>query len=86
MSKQPLELVHLTREVKTALELAIAGLAPSDLIDRIAVVAGLLEAFASLALDDTTTLPLVERTIGRAKQALEVWRRWQHDHPPKATA
>jgi hypothetical protein len=85
MSKQ-MQLLHLAREAKTALELAIVGMAPRDLVDRLAVVAGLLEAFTGLALDDTATLPLLASAIERAKQALAEWQRWQTDHPPKATA
>src|SRR5207302_86059 len=39
-----MDLNHLRRESRTALELAIVELAPTDLIDRLAVVTGLLEA------------------------------------------
>jgi hypothetical protein len=85
MSKQ-MQLLHLAREAKTALELAIAGMAPTDLVDRLAVVAGLLEAFSGLALDETATLPLLASTTERANKALAEWQRWQKDHPPKATA
>jgi hypothetical protein len=85
MSKQ-MELTHLTREIKTGLELAIAALAPSDLVDRLATAAGLLDAITDMALDEVVTIPLVVRTTERANQALTTWRKWREDHPPKATA
>ena len=85
MGKQ-MELTHLAREVKTGLELALAALAPSDLVDRLAIGAGLLDAITDMALDEAATLPLVTRTVERANEALAAWRRWRADHPPKATA
>ena len=85
MSKQ-MELRHLAREVKTGLELALAALAPSDLVDRLAVAAGLFDAITDMALDETATVPLVVRTIERANQALEAWHRWRKEHPAKAIA
>ncbi len=85
MSTQ-MELRHLAREVKTGLELAIAAFAPSELVDRLAVAVGLLEAIADMALDEAATVPLVTRTVERADQALAAWLRWRDDHPPKATA
>ncbi len=83
MSKQ-MELRHLAREVKTGLELAIAALAPSDLVDRLAVAAGLLDAITDMALNEAATLPLVTRTVERANKALAAWHQWRDDHPPKA--
>ena len=85
MSTQ-MELRHLAREVKTDLELAIAAFAPDDLVDRLAVAVGLLEAITDMALDDAATIPLVARTVERANQAVAAWNRWRDDHPPKATA
>jgi hypothetical protein len=81
-----MELRHLAREVKTALELAIAALAPSDLVDRLAIGAGLLDAITDMALDEAAALPLVTRTVERATQALAAWHQWRTEHPPKATA
>ena len=39
-----LSLSHLRRETRTALELAVVALAPSELLERLAASAGLLEA------------------------------------------
>ena len=47
MTKSPstsLDLNHLRREVRTALELAILELASPELVDRLAGLAGLLDA------------------------------------------
>jgi hypothetical protein len=85
MSTQ-MELRHLAREVKTGLELAIAAFAPSDLIDRLAIAAGLLDAITDMALDQAATLPLVASTVERAHQAVAAWQQWRNDHLPKATA
>ena len=71
-----MEVTHLVREIKTALELAIASQAPSKLIDNLAVVAGLLEAFTSLALDESAT-PLFMTTCERGKDALAEWNLWR---------
>lgn len=41
---EALRVVHLRREVKTALELAVAALAHAEVMDALATTAGLLEA------------------------------------------
>ena len=81
-----MEIRHLSREAKTALELAIAALAPSELIDRLALAAGLLDAIAEFAVDAAPTLPLIPKTIERARRSLDDWRAWGAKHLPKATA
>ena len=80
-----MHLTHLHREVKTALELAIALFAPTELVDQLAVVAGLLEAFTGLEVEDATAHPLIATTTERAKLALTAWHRWERDRP-KPTA
>jgi hypothetical protein len=71
-----LDLSHLRRESRTALELAIVELAPTDLIDRLAAVTGLLEALAELPADSAPALALGPATARRAQVALETWRAW----------
>jgi hypothetical protein len=79
-----LEVTHLTREIKTALELAIAAFAPNEVIDNLAIVAGLLDALDSLALDQNDT-PLFVSTLDRGNFALIGWNKWRSIHsPPKA--
>jgi hypothetical protein len=81
MAKQPhqatrMDLSHLRRESRTALELALVELAPSDLIDRLAVVTGLLEALAELPADSAPAVTLGPATADRARVALDAWRTW----------
>ena len=47
----PMQLRHVGREVKTAVELAIVALCPQELLERLAATAGLLEAVAGLPVD-----------------------------------
>lgn len=82
MSSNPLEvttrldLSHLRREARSALELAILDLAPNDLIDRLALVAGLLESLAELPADSAPAIALGPPTADRARVALKMWRDW----------
>jgi hypothetical protein len=71
-----MDLNHLRRESRTALELAIVELAPTDLIDRLAVVTGLLEALAELPADSAPAIALGPTTADRARVALVAWRVW----------
>ena len=77
-----IDFVHLRREVRTALELAIVALAPRDLVERLAAAAGLLEAIAELPLDAAPVGAVAQWAIERAKGALDGWRRWQREHTP----
>jgi hypothetical protein len=74
-----LDLSHLRREARTALELAIVELAPNDLIDRLALITGLLEALAELPADSAPAIALGPPTADRARVALAAWRAWSAD-------
>jgi hypothetical protein len=82
-SETALDLAHLRRETRTALELAIVALAPSDLIDSLAVSAGLLEALVGLPTDSAPVVALVPAVAKRAKGALESWSKWQNEYLEK---
>jgi hypothetical protein len=71
-----MDLRHLRRESRTALELAIVELAPNDLIDGLAVVTGLLEALAELPAESAPSIALGPSTAGRARVALDAWHAW----------
>ena len=75
-----MDLNHYRREVRTALELSIVALAPSDLIDRLASAAGLLEALIELPPDSPPVLALVPRLVLRIKSSLSDWQAWQTAH------
>ena len=85
-AQTPLDLSHLRRETRTALELTVIALAPSDLVERLASVAGLLEAIAELPPTSAPVLTLAPQLLERATSALEDWNRWQVDHLSKAKA
>lgn len=72
-----LDLSHLRRETRTALELAVVASAPQDLIDRLAWAAGLLEAIVELPSNSPPVLALVPKLTKRAKGTLEQWSGWQ---------
>jgi hypothetical protein len=80
----PMDLSHLRRESRTALELAIVELAPTDLIDGLAVVTGLLEALAELPAESAPAIALGPATADRARVALEAWRVWSERRKKRA--
>ncbi|MDX2094134.1 MAG: hypothetical protein SFX73_40260 [Kofleriaceae bacterium] len=71
-----LDLSHLRREARTALELAIVELAPNELIDKLALVTGLLEALAELPAQSDPAMALGPPTAERARAGLAAWREW----------
>ena len=77
---------HLRREVKTALELAVAALAHSEVIDQLATAAGLLEALAEFPPDSAPVLATMPRAMLLAENALETWRNWHAKPARKAFA
>jgi hypothetical protein len=81
-----LDLSHLRRETRTALELAVVTLAPVALTDRLAAAAGLLEALVELPPDSPPVIALVPRVVKRSKVALEKWQKWRAKHPLEAKA
>jgi hypothetical protein len=78
-----MDLSHLRRESRTALELAVVAMAPSELVDRLAAAAGLLEALVELPTDSAPVIALVPKLVTRTRSALEDWRRWHHEHLEK---
>jgi hypothetical protein len=81
-----LDLSHLRRETRTALELAVVALAPSDLIERLASAAGLLEAITELPSNSAPVLTLAPQLSKRAKSVLEDWKVWEMEHLSKLKA
>jgi hypothetical protein len=66
------------------LELAVVALAPSDLLERLAAAAGLLEAIAELPPNSVPLIALVPDVARRAHRVLEEWKAWQAEHKVKA--
>lgn len=78
-----LDLSHLRREARTALELAVVAMAPSDLVDRLATAAGLLEALLELPMNSAPVVASVPRVATGARTALEDWQKWHDEHVEK---
>lgn len=70
------EIRHLLRSVKTSLELAIVALAPSDLLNRLGRVAGLLEALSQLPPDAGPAQALTPGLIADGLAAVDAWDKW----------
>jgi hypothetical protein len=75
-----MDLSHLRRESRTALELAVVAMAPSDLVDRLATSAGLLEALVELPANSAPALALTPKLVTRTRSVLEDWQKWHHEH------
>ncbi len=75
----PLDLSHLRRETRTALELAVVAPAPTDLVDRLAWAAGLLEALSELPPDSPPVLARVTKLAISARTTLRQWEKWQRE-------
>jgi hypothetical protein len=82
-SEPALGLSHLRREARTALELAVIALAPSELVDRLAAAAGLLEALIELPANSPPALALVPGLVERTRRALGDWQIWQRENLEK---
>ena len=78
-----LDLSHLRRETRTALELAVVALAPSELIDPLARAAGLLEAITELPTDSVPVIAVIPGLVTRAKTALQDWNTWHRAYLEK---
>jgi hypothetical protein len=77
------DLRHLRREVRTALELAVVALAPPKVIDRLAASAGLLEALTELPTDSAPVRAVVPGVVTRTRNGLDDWQKWRREHLEK---
>lgn len=80
MSTTSLDLLHLRRSARTALELGVVALAPPELLDELAATTGLLEAVSELPADSPPVLALVPRLAKRTEAVLERWNEWYGRH------
>ena len=77
------ELAQLRQEARVALDLAVVALAPSPLIERLALAVGLLESLGELPADSPPVLALVPKTIAGSRSSLDDWRSWHKQHLEK---
>jgi len=75
-----IDLGHVRQEVRTALDIAVVALAPSQLIDRLAVAVGLLESLGELPADSPPVMAMVPKAVTRAQSSLDDWRAWHKQH------
>lgn len=75
--------LRMIEETRDALELAIVAGAPSELVDRLALVSGLLDAIADLSGDSPQLRTLASTTLERGRTALAAWRTWQRGMMPR---
>jgi hypothetical protein len=78
-----LDLAHLRRETRTALELAVVVLAPAEIIDQLAAAAGLFEALVELPEDSPPVVAPVPRLVAHSTRALNEWQKWRVGHLEK---
>ena len=78
------EIRHLLRTVKTSLELAIVALAPSDLLNRLGRVAGLLDAVSQLPTEEGPARALTAGLIADGLAAVDAWTKWHRARTPAA--
>ena len=81
---EEIDLVHLRREARTALELAIIAMVPQSLMERLAAVTGMLEALSEIPADSPPARALIPTTVTRARLAMDAWHQWEAEHLPVA--
>jgi hypothetical protein len=74
------ELAKLRHEARAGLDLAVVALAPSQLIERLALAVGLLESLSELPANSPPLVALVSKTIARSTSSLDEWRSWHKQH------
>jgi hypothetical protein len=78
------EIRHLLRTVKTSLELAIVARAPTELLNRLGRVAGLLDAIGQLPTDEGPAQSLTAGLIADGLAAVDAWDKWHRARTPTA--
>jgi hypothetical protein len=78
------EIRHLLRNVKTSLELAIIARAPTDLLNRLGRVAGILDAIIQLPTEEGPAQALTAGLIADGLAAVDAWSKWQRSRTPAA--
>ena len=68
---------HLLRTLKTSLELAIVARAPTDLLNRLGRVAGLLDAVSQLPAEAGPAQAMTASLVADGVAAVEAWEKWQ---------
>ncbi len=72
-----LRLTHLRRELRTGLELALAAMAPNEIVDQLATSAGLLDALLEFPSDAAPVIATLPRALALAEEGLSAWHQLQ---------
>jgi hypothetical protein len=72
-----MRLRHQAREVASALELALAALAPNHIIEPLASAGGLLAALQELPLESESLIVWAREAVARGERSLAAWREWE---------
>jgi len=78
------EVRHVLRRVKTALELAIVARAPTELLNRLGRVSGLLDAVSQLPVAEGPAQAMTGELIADGMAAVVAWEKWQQGRTPTA--
>jgi hypothetical protein len=78
------EVRHVLRRVKTALELAIVARAPTELLNRLGRVSGLLDAVTELPVAEGPAQAMTAGLIAEGVAAIAAWETWQEGRTPSA--
>lgn len=70
------EIRHLLRMVKTSLELAVVARAPSELLNRLGRVSGLLDAVSQLPNEEGPARTMTAGLIADGLAAVAAWEKW----------
>jgi hypothetical protein len=79
MTSLTMKVRHQRRETATALELALAGLAPNAIIESLASAVGLLSALEELPLENEALLIWAREAIERSERSLAAWQEWESE-------
>ena len=78
------EMRHLLRAVKTSLELAIVARAPTDLLNRLGRISGLLDAVSQLPFHGGPAQTMTAGLIADGLAAVDAWQEWRLARTPAA--
>jgi hypothetical protein len=81
-----MEVRHLLREIRSALEMAVVAIAPAELLDPLARASGLLQALSELPIDCAPAMALTPKALDSARNILVTWHTWEQEKLKKAFA
>ena len=74
------------RSGKTGRGFALVALAPNEMVDRLALLSGLLDALGEIPANSPPVLAMLPKTLDRARRALADWRTWEQTNLKRVSA